>query len=186
MIDTAMKFLRDYLNQELPVHDLTVLGNIALDSDITPSKIHLTLLNIEEERILKQVNHLKRVNPGDNFFTTINPEIRLNLYILVTYQYSNHNYEEALKQLAAVATILQGKYGFTKPDFIKPAYESLEQIAIELYSQTLEQNSTMWQSLGQKLAPSLVYKMRVIAIQANKALSTTGEVNAIGFNLMNK
>lgn len=187
MLDVAMKFLRDYLNQEITSpNNPVVLGNITKESDIENNKIHLSLVNVEEERILKEVNYARRINPGDNFYSTVNPEIRVNLYILVTYQYEGKNYEEALKQLGAVATVLQGKYVFTKPDFIKPAYEVLQQIVIDLYSQTIEQNSNMWQALGEKLSPSLLYKMRVIAIQANRVLDTTGEVRAVGIDVAQK
>lgn len=187
MIDVALKFLRDYLNQEItdPANS-TVLGNITKESDITDNKIHLSLIQVEEEKVLKEVNHRRRANPTDDFYSIINPEIRLNLYILITYQYSGKNYDEALKQLSNVVTILQGKYVFTKPDFIKEAYEVLQQITIELYTQTIDQNSNMWQALGEKLSPSLLYKMRVIGIQANKVLDTTGEVRAIGIDVVHK
>lgn len=188
MIDTAMKFLRDYLNQEIinPANPV-VLGNITKESDIVDDdKIYLSLIQVEEEKVLKEVNHRRRKNPGDDFYSTINPEIRLNLYILVTYQYTGKNYEEALKQLSNVVTILQGKYVFTKPDFIKPSYEVLEQIVLDLYTQSLDQNSNMWQALGEKLSPSLLYKMRVIGIQANKVLDTTGEIRAIGLDVAQK
>lgn len=187
MIDIALKFLKDFLNQEIPdPAGLVVLGNITKESDITNDKIFLSLVQVEEEKVLKEVNHRRRVNPGDDFFTTINPEIRLNLYVLVTYQYNNKNYEEALKQLSNVIITLQGKNVFTKPDFINPAYEPLEQIVVDLYTQTLDQNNNLWQALGEKLSPSLLYKVRVIGIQANRALSTTGEIKSIGIDLLHK
>lgn len=187
MFDTALKFLRDYLNQEItsPAEPV-VLGNITKDSDIIPDKIHLSLLNIEEEKILKDVNFNRRINPTDKFYSVVNPEIHLNLYVLFTYQYEGKNYEEALKQLGNVVTVLQGKYVFTKPDFIKPAYEVLQQVVVDLYSQTLEQSSSLWQALGEKLSPCLLYKMRVIAIQDNNVLSTTGEVRATGIDVTQK
>ncbi len=62
----------------------------------------------------------------------------------------------------------------------------LQYIVVDLHSQTIEQNSNMWQALGEKLSPSLLYKMRVIAIQANRVLSTTGEVRAIGVDVTQK
>lgn len=187
MIDVALKFLRDYLNQEItdPANP-AVLGNITKEADITDNKIHLSLIQVEEEKVLKEVNHRRRLNPSDDFYSVINPEIRLNLYVLITYQYSGKNYDEALKQLSNVVTVLQGKYVFTKPDFIKAAYEVLQNITIELYTQTIDQNSNMWQALGEKLSPSLLYKMRVIGIQANRVLNTTGEVRAIGIDIAHK
>ena len=185
MLDVAMKFLRDFLNQEL-ADDIVVLGNITKESDIVPDKVHLSLVNVEEEKILKEVNYSRRINPGDNFYSVVNPEIHLNLYILVTYQYDGKNYEEALKQLGNVAAVLQGKYVFSKPDFIKPAYEVLQQIVVELYTQTIDQNSNMWQALGEKLSPSVLYKLRVIAIQDNRALTTSQEVRAVGIDVKQK
>ncbi len=185
MIDVALKFLKDYLTQEI-VSPATLLGNITKDDDVEPGNIYLSLIHVEEEKILQDVKHLKRVRPTDDFYTHVNPEIRLNLYVLVTYQYTGKNYEEALKQLANVVTVLQGKYIFTGPDFMKPAYEGLQQVILDLYTQTIDQNSNMWQALGEKLSPSLLYKMRVIAIQANRVLDSSGEVKAIGIDIAQK
>lgn len=187
MIDIALKFLRDYINLQITdPSNLAVLGNIAKETDIVNDKIHISLIQVEEEKVLKDINFKRRLHPADDFYTTINPEIRLNLYILITYQYTNKNYEEALKQLSNVVTIFQGKYVFTKPDFMKAAYEPLEQIVLDLYTQTIDQNSNLWQALGEKLSPSLLYKMRVVGIQANKALGTTEEIRAIGIDMTNK
>lgn len=187
MIDNALKFLKDYLNQQIinPANPV-VLGNITKDSDITQDKIHLSLIQVEEEKVLREVNHRRRINPGDEFFSTINPEIHLNLFILVTYQYAGKNYEEALKQLSNVITTLQGKNVFTKPDFMNVAYEPLEQIVIDLYTQSIDQNSNLWQALGEKLSPSLLYRMRVVGVQANRVLDTTGEIRAIGIDVTHK
>jgi hypothetical protein len=187
MIDTALKFLKDWLNQELVTPaNIVVTGNITRDADITNDKLHLSLIHIEEEKTLKDVNHLRRMNAADDFYTSVNPEIRLNLYVLVTYQYAGKNYEEALKQLSRVITVFQGKYVFNKPDFMKAEYEPLQQVIIDLYTQTIEQNSNMWQALGEKLSPSILYKVRVIGIQANRALSETAEIRAIGVNVIHK
>lgn len=184
MIDIAMKFLRDYLTQEIG-NPTTVLANITKEDDLDPGRIHLSLIHVEEEKILKEVNHQRRLN-GNDFYSTINPEIRLNLYVLVTYQYTGKNYEESLKQLSNVVTTLQGKYVFSGTDFMKPEYKALQQIVVDLYSQSLDQNNTMWQALGEKLSPSLLYKLRVIAIQANRVLDTTGEIRAIGLDVVHK
>lgn len=187
MIDIALKFLRDYLNQQITdPADPVVLANITKDTDIVNGKIHLSLINIEEEKVLREVAHQRRLNANDPFYSTINPEIRLNLYILVTYQYTGKNYDEALKQLGNVVTTLQGKNVFNKPDFMTAAYEPLQQIVIDLQTQTLDQNSNLWQAMGEKLSPALLYKMRVIGIQANRALGTTEEIRAVGFDMAHK
>lgn len=187
MIDVALKFLRDFLNQEItnPANPV-VLGNITKTSDVVDDKIHISLVQVEEEKILKDVNYRKRINPGDDFYTIVNPEIHLNLYVLITYQYTNANYIEALKQLSNVIITLQGKNVFTKPDFMLPVYESLEQIVVELYTQSLDQTSNLWQAMGDKLSPSLMYKMRVVSVQADRPLSTAAEVRALGLDVAHK
>ena len=187
-----MKFIRDYLNTQITSPaDPVILANITKESDITNGKIHLSLIQVEEERIGREVIHRRRLNPTDDFYTVINPEIHLNLYILFTYQYTGKNYEEALKQLSQVITTLQGKNVFTEVDFAKDAstkdaYKPLQQIVVELYTQSLDQNSNLWQALGEKLSPSLLYKVRVIGIQANRVLSTTAEIKTIGVDVEHK
>lgn len=185
MIDIALKFLKDFLTQEIGTPK-TELGNIAKENELTADKIYLSLIHVEEEKILKEVNHQRRLNSNPNVYTTINPELHLNLYVLVTYNYTGNKYDEALKQLGKVITVLQGKNVFTKPDFMNSAYFPLDQIVVDLYTQTLDQNNSMWQVLGDKLSPSLLYKMRVIGIQANRALDTTPEITAIGVGVINK
>lgn len=187
MIDNALKFLRDYLNKEISgLANNVVIGNIAKQEDITPDSLHLSLVHIEEEKVLREVEHRKRVNPTDNFYSVFNPLLKLNLYILVSYQYTKKGvYDECLKNLSKVAIAFQNKYVFQKSDFPN-GNESLEQLVVELYTQTLEQNNNMWQAIGEKLAPSLLYKVRVVAIAADKAISTTEEVKAIGLNVLHK
>lgn len=187
MIDLALKFLRDYLNKDISgLANSVVIGNITKQEDITPDSLHLSLLHIEEEKVMREVEHRRRANPTDNFYTIANPIMRLNLYVLVTYQYTKKGvYDECLKNISKVAVAFQNKYSFVKKDFPN-GYEALEQMVVELYTQTLDQNSNMWQAMGEKLSPSLLYKVRVIAIAPEKTIGTVEEVRAVGIDLVHK
>ena len=44
----------------------------------------------------------------------------------------------------------------------------------------------MWQTLGSKLVPSALYKIKLISIQDNKKLGDVGEVRGIAIDLTHK
>ena len=95
-----------------------------------------------------------------------------------------NDYAEALKQISHLITLFQGKNVFEKEDF--PSDINLESLIIEFYSLSLEQNNNMWQTLGSKLVPSALYKIKLISIQDNKKLGDVGEVRGIAIDLTHK
>ena len=186
MIDVALLFIKNYLTNELNKRlGSTIDVSVdCVDKESTANNILITLLNIEEEKIYKNQDHYIKANPGDSVVSTVNPEIKLNLYVL--FSAHNSTYTEALKQISSVITILQGKNVFEKEDFIAKDIANLDTLIVELYSLTFEQNNSLWQTLGSKMVPSVLYKMKLFSIQDNRILGETGEVRGIGFNVIRK
>ena len=108
----------------------------------------------------------------------------MNLYVLISAQ--KKDYVEALKQISYVISIFQGKNIFEKEDFLKKDVINLDSLIIELYPLSLEQNNNLWQTLGSKLVPSVLYKIKLVSIQDDYVIGETGEIRGIGFNLINK
>lgn len=187
MIDKALKFLTDEMNIYLDLQNggnlsdqLIVLTNVANDSGgwaIPSQKLGVSLINIEEEKIFKdQQTNFRNAN-GE--FEQYNPEIKLNLYMLVCANFVSENgddkYEQGLKQLSRVVSYFQGKNVFT-PDNTPSMDPLLKQLIVELYSYSFEQQYNFWTILGAKYLPSVLYKVRLLAYQEKRLLNQNNPI----------
>ena len=168
MLDKAISFLQnrivtDQFNGEDPVP--VVIGAIFNEKGepvLEKGLVGMMISNIEEERIFKtQVQKQRRV---DNDVEVANPEIKLNLYILVAANPGSNAgfYDAALKRLSEVITYFQGTSVFDKTDY--PDLDPIEYLVVELHSLSFEQQNQLWASLGGKYMPSVIYKVRLVVI----------------------
>ena len=125
----------------------------------------ITLVRIEEETSIKQPNAKLRIDAGDKKHYYANPDVCLNLYILIS---SHAGYGLAVQQINDTIYHLNSIY----PDDDRLS-EDIRKLSIELQSPTAEQWNSLWQTLGGKVVPSVLYKVRMITISA---LSSTREV----------
>jgi hypothetical protein len=162
MIDVALTFINDYIVSEISSSVTVKVASLPKDPDSnTTDNIYITLLNVEEERVIKSQPAYK---PYSNSAVRLyNPEIRLNLYLLFTAQFSPSQYLSGLKYISKVISIFQGKYVFTTDDF-GTTYAGLEKLIVELYSPTFEQNNQIWQILGSRMMPFVLYKVRMVSL----------------------
>lgn len=140
---------------------LTSIVNEKGELNIQAGQVSLTLVNIEEERFLKvQPQREKRTGDQVQF---ANPEIKLNVLVMLAVNPGTANYADALERLSEAITFFQGSSFFEKTKF--PALgPEIEQLSVELYSLSLEQQNQLWASLGAKYLPSAVYKVRLVVI----------------------
>ncbi len=201
MIHSALEFLTHELNAfiKLKVGDpLTArifLSGVTNEAGIAipDQSLGLSLINIEEERTNKEqqsrfVNVMGKVEKR-------NPEIQLNLYVLITANFQNKNagnssddYVEGLKQLSYAIAFFQSKNVFTPEN--SPALAGFDpnftKIVVELYSYSFEQLYNFWSVVGAKYLPSVLYKIKTLRIQEN-ALQETGEpIEQIFVNSLHK
>lgn len=178
MIDTALNFLRNEVEQYLELvcgntvngDGFIVLSNVASkDGDwaIPSNKIGMSLINIEEERILKDQVFEHRNSEG--VYERYNPSIKLNLYVLFCANFVNSTdhtstYGEGLKQLSHVISCFQGKNVFT-PDNSPGMDPVLQKLIVDIYSYSFEQQYNFWSILGAKYLPSVLYKVRLVTYQ---------------------
>ncbi len=171
MIDVALKFiaseLNRYLNLKLSLDvaskDPVVLGNISKlnegnDSNELQEKVILSLVNIEEERMLKDPSKYSRV---DDQLVQRNPKVFLNLYCLFAANKSSYN--EALKYLSFVIQFFQFRNVFNHTS--DPLLDkNIEKLILDLCTINFEQINHLWGTLGGKYFPSALYKVRLITI----------------------
>lgn len=189
MIHSALEFLTQELNAFIklkvgdPLTTRIFLSGVTNEAGIAipDQSLGLSLINIEEERTNKDqqsrfVNDLGKVEKR-------NPEIQLNLYVLITANFQNKqannssdDYVEGLKQLSYAIAFFQSKNVFTPEN--SPALSGfdtkLTKIVVELYSYSFEQLYNFWSVVGAKYLPSVLYKVKTLRIQEN-ALQESGE-----------
>lgn len=172
MIEHVMQFIRDQINLYLylktGLDDRLVLSNLTdKDGKLLVSSLALTLVNIEEERLVKNQPYYKETPQGT--LARINPAVMLNLYVLFSANFGDNevNYRESLKFISYVISFFQVNQSFTPQSH--PVLDSrIEKLVPELCSTSFEQLNYLWGSLGTKYLPSALYKVRLIAIQEDQ------------------
>jgi hypothetical protein len=130
--------------------------------------LYLTLVNVEEERVTKNQLNTRRDPNDPSKLIIANPEIKLNAYILASSNFKN--YTKALRRLAYVLRVFQMKNVFSLTDVNdilglgNDAPPILDQVIVDLYSQSLDQQYQFSQSYGNKQIPSVIYKVRLLVI----------------------
>lgn len=169
MIDKALALLRDnlqnYIDLSIGGADV-VIDNIGLletaSSDSLTKRIVISLVNIEEESTLKNSATVKK--GMSNLAIYENAPVFLNLYVLVSCNYSGTEYIHALERLSAVVRFFQSRNSFSH-GAISGSNDMPElKFTMELYTLTFEQINHLWGSLGGRQIPFVMYKLRLVAI----------------------
>lgn len=125
----------------------------------------VTLINVEEETVGKA--QLPYIRSPEQSIGLVNPEIKLNLYVLFsTFSNMNPNerYLNCLKLLSYVVRFFQYKNVFNHQNTPNLS-EDIDKLTIELVSPTFEQQNYLWGALGAKYMPSVLYKVRMLTIR---------------------
>lgn len=144
--------------QPLPAQD----NNSTIPKDI----LCMTLVNIEEERVFK--SNKTKMTDNDGKIISVNPEIKLNLYILISSHFDK--YTTGLNFLSAVIRFFQTISVFTREN--TPSLNSgIEKLVVELYTLDFEQQNHLWGALGSRYLPSVMYKVRLLRVQEQQTAS---------------
>lgn len=180
-LDTIRTELDEYLKNisSLNINNASVIklcNVLGQDNEvkIPDESLGMTLINIEEERTLKsQVTSRKNSNGS---VLSFNPEIKLNLYILISANFKE--YEKSLSFISYVLKYFQSKYVF---DHINsPSLDlSIEKLIVDLYTLTFEQQNYLWASLGAKIIPSVLYKIRMVIVNEESITSVAPFISNI-------
>jgi hypothetical protein len=170
VIATITKELSIYLDVvaglDVPAIDKIKISHL-FDStgDTIPAELGVTLVNIEEDRTNRAIDPYVKTDEG---FAKVNPEIKLNLFVLFTANFKD-NYSEALKFVSYVIQFFQAKNVFTTENTTE-LDPRVQKLIIELQPMSFEQQNYLWGMVGGKYLPSALYKFRMLVIQDNLAL----------------
>jgi hypothetical protein len=181
MIDIALQLLKDELTNYLSTKDTAtvIIDNIGLfetsaGAGLTENII-ITIVNVEEESTLKNQPAAKRPFIGNAIYK--NPPVYLNLYVLLTCNYTGDHYTLALKRLSYIIRFLQSKNSFSISSSVSGGTVNVDdpdiadlKFTLELYTLTFEQINHLWGSLGGRQMPFVMYKLRLVAITERAVL----------------
>lgn len=175
MIHQAIQLIRNQLNQYIPTvsgQEQVVIGNIAFneaqDQDKIKDKVVITLVNLEEESTLK---NNKSFQLNNNKVVYHDQPVYMNLYLLMSANYSIEKYDIALKNLSKVIEFFQSHRLI---NLLNSPQEDTDdevkeiELTMELFALSFEQVNYLWGSLGGKQLPFALYKARLVAIKADK------------------
>ena len=190
-ISNILSKLISKINIEIPSNVLDIeITNIATlenqtDSDMSKSPIILSIVNIEEDRTLKnQSVYLKETNDNTNISRFKNPTQHLIFSILFSsYLQESKFYLNGIEKLNLVINYFQQNNTFYYKnddseliyylDFMsKTEVEKLNysKITFETVSLNMEQLNQMWSYLGSKYMPSILFKMRLYPVQVDTVI----------------
>ncbi|HMQ46516.1 MAG TPA: DUF4255 domain-containing protein [Saprospiraceae bacterium] len=190
MIRDALLFiiglLNDFINPVMgSTDDQVVPGNIALLDAFNDSstqnvnnKIVASIVNIQQEGTLRNLPNTRTITGEDGLPKGIrqSPEIYLNVYVL--FAANNTNYDNALFYISKVIGFFQQEHVFT-PATHPGLNPNIEKLILDLYSMSFEELNQLWSIMGGKYTPSVMYKMRMLAIQEAEE-SDAGIIRSLG------
>ncbi len=190
MIDKTLDFIRAQLNNYLqaklsllPNEDAIILSNVSQlnesqpnsgGGDNDPQNAFLSLINIEEDRISKSPENFVRAFDGSIVYK--NPKIFLNLYVLFSVNLST--YTESLKRLSYIIQFFQYQNVFT-PLTAPSIPDGVDELIVDLMSLSYQDLNNLWGILGSRYLPSVMYKVRMIAINEDFAQGSAALIQKI-------
>lgn len=183
MLDVALNFLADEFNAFLlrrtgsttlgrvvPGPIVDEKGNLAIES----GRIALTLVNIEEERILREQEPQRILRGGIEL--KLQPQLKLNLTLLFSARMTD--YSTTLKALSNVLYFFQSSPSFSVDDH--PSLDPrIGKIVMELYNTPPETLNQLWASVGSKHQPSIWFRARLITIDDQEPSVLGGPIQHI-------
>ncbi|WP_299114033.1 DUF4255 domain-containing protein [uncultured Winogradskyella sp.] len=172
MIDKALKFSKDILDQflknEMGLEESKVLINNIIDGDgtipqINQNKVVISLINLEKETLRPFYTRNNKLPDGN--YSLSAPVERYNLDVLITSNFDDYN--ETLKFLNASILFFQ-----TNPCISASSNsnipDGLGKLEFELENVSYHQMHSLWSAMGAKYQPSVIYKTRLVTLDANE------------------
>jgi hypothetical protein len=168
MIAAAVEFLRKELRDHLGVADDEVMLNSArrLAENNNPPGAYISLINVEEETALRNLPHVER---RQGQLLRVEPPVHLNLCLLFAFEFQA--YETTLAHLSKAVELFQLKRWFGPETQTGPNANAfppeLERLVLEMVNLDFEALNNLWGILGGAYFPSVVYRLRLIKVQAD-------------------
>lgn len=172
MIHAAVSQIAFELNQFLKrsfdrSEDMVVVSNI-LEQDGTlaahiDNKVVVFLTNIEKEPIPSSLPKSQAM--GGTRAVMGHTPLHLNLYLMFAASFSGSNYPEALKFISSTIRFFQMTPVLDRHN--TPELDpGIERLVLDMENLNIQQLSNLWGILSSRYLPSILYKVRMVVIDA--------------------
>lgn len=173
MIDAAIAQVSGQLNQALKrqfgIGDdhLVVLSNLhEQDGTVATQvvdKVAVFLVNVERESVPGS-----RTQAGSPSHSVVRTEpVHLNLMVMFAANFGGKNYDQALKYLSSTVSFFQGRPVFNHQN--TPELDArIDKLTMEIENLSISDLSNLWGVLSGKYLPSVLYRMRMLSLDAGK------------------
>jgi hypothetical protein len=180
VIDEALLFLRNRLNAHLKSFDGGALESsedrvVFVDGEsMDPIRfklgaVSLLLMNTEEEKILRPADR-HAATDGSGNRRRIQPEIRLNLFVLCVARY--RRYEEGLAQIGRILQYFQ-IHPVLDRESAPELSERICRLGIELRTLPFSEQNELWSSLRTTYHPSVLYRVGMVFFRDERIAPST-------------
>lgn len=176
-INTVLQILKAHLLRYDDLAGKVKIANVAETAALSADMILISLVKISEENTLRNGKYSKL---NQNFKTVYkNRPIHANLFVLFSCNHTDYNL--SLTMLSQVVEFFQGQNVFTHLDGQNGVINNIGnpdekfKLILELQDLSFEQINYIWSSLGGKQLPSVMYKVRVIPLEAKGKQNGEGE-----------
>jgi hypothetical protein len=98
-------------------------------------------------------------------FTKINPPVEVNVYLLFSAYFTSENYVEGLKFISSVIAFFQSRQGIFSTQNTPALNGVIEKLSAEMVSPDFKDQSNVWNGLGAKYLPSVLYRIKTLPIE---------------------
>lgn len=182
MINAAISHLASQLNQQFKsnfqlLEEVVVVSSLVeLDGAVTPNannKLVLTLVNIEKDTMPNRP--ASAIRSRDDRQLQYGAPLYLNLYLMLSANFGAGNYTEALKYISMAIAFFQQRSLFDQHN--SPGMDSrIERLVLDIENLAIPDLNNLWSLLGGRYLPSMFYKVRMVAVDAN---AITGQLPVI-------
>lgn len=177
MIHEVFGLLKDQLNAYLQIRS-GVSSGAPVDNKVDfiestegtvfpANKISMLLVNIQEETTLRPPDLYAAIS-ADGTRRKVQPEIRLDLYVLFVAGFTKSTYQEGLKNLSLVIQYFQNHRVLDHHN-TPGLHESIEQLILELVTLPLSQQNEVWNALRTAYHPSVMYRVKMVVFRDDEA-----------------
>jgi hypothetical protein len=174
MIYKSLQFTSNILGQFLKsrfrLDEDKIVLNYLVDPDgsipkMNQNKVVLSLINIEKET--NQPFYIRNQKLETGNYSSFNPVERYNLDLLLSSNFDD--YDESLKFLDAIVCFFQIN-NYLDASSSSSIPEGLTKLEFEYEKISYHQMHSLWTAMGAKYQPSIIYKMKLIKVQAHETV----------------
>jgi hypothetical protein len=182
LIGEVIKFLRERLNKALPrdsdgaAEELFAYVDAEREDAVSfkLGSVSMLLIRIEEDHALRPPDLYARTSP-DGARLKVEPEIRLNLYVLFVVRFKD--YDRSLRHLSDLVGYFQNHRVFNHGNSPE-LKDEIAQLVVELITPSFSEQNEIWGALRAAYQPSALYKVKLVVFQdaEGRALAQTAEL----------